>query len=192
MTSYFTSRGNCALDAAAAHAICRGALKPSGRQFKHCIHHILNQSRGYCQQKVFNHMTRAKQAKIPQICVEACAMENRDLWTVRHRLGEHEKFDDAENLPLRFILPYAVGTCDAQYFHRVPLSAVCQAVGAVCRMFSLTATIHVVCNLTGDSLDRVRQVTQYCHVISDIPDQRPTMTRLHCFSRCVDLTISIG
>jgi hypothetical protein len=93
-------------------------------------------------------MTRAKQAKIPQICVQACAMADRDLQMVRRLLGEHEKFDDAENQPLRFVLPYAVSASDGQYFHRVPLSVVCQAVGAVCRMFSLTATIHVVCNLT--------------------------------------------
>jgi hypothetical protein len=168
---------NCALDANAAFAICSGSLKPSGRNFKHCIHYSRDgRPKRCCQQQGLNYLTRAKQAKIPQIFVQACLMDRKNLGEVSCQLGSHDKFDNTENQLQRFILPYAVRVSEGPHFGRVPLSIVCQAIGAVCSMFNLTATIHMVCDLTSDKLDQVKHVKQYCHVISDVPDQQPTMT----------------
>jgi hypothetical protein len=91
-------------------------------------------------------------------------------------VGRHEKFDYAEGQSLRFVLPYAVRISESPYFSRVPLSVICQAIGAVCHLFDLTATIHMACDLTFEHFHEVRPVEQYCYVLSDNPDQHPTMT----------------
>jgi len=53
---------NCAMDADVAHQVCRRVLKPTSRDFRHCVHSSTNgQSKLNCTQKRWNFMTRAKQ-----------------------------------------------------------------------------------------------------------------------------------
>ena len=167
---------NCALDADVVHAVCRGELKASSRNFEHCVHFgPRGQSRLNCSQKCWNCMTRAKQTQIPRVVVDPVLMSDVELCALNSSLCRFDKSDDDGTV--RLVVPYAVDASDSRSYDRVPLSIVSQAVGAACQVLDLTATVHVLCDLTvTDRPSHVSEIKQYCYVTSDGTDGRPTMT----------------